>query len=76
MKNAISYREWDYTRRADRPGDPVADAMDMLREWHERREDVAPDALLREALERTKAREAFLLKPAGAQRLANRENSR
>ncbi|MFW6188849.1 MAG: UvrD-helicase domain-containing protein [Planctomycetota bacterium] len=75
-EDLLEYRaeggRWNYLR-AERPAGPLGEAMGRLAEWHGRRNGVAPHVLLREILDRTRAREAFLMKPAGEQRVANLE---
>jgi len=70
----LRYREsggrWDYLLTEVRTG-PGGEAMSLLARWHARRNEVPPHALLREILDHTKALEAFMLKPAGHQRVAN-----
>ena len=70
----VRYREsgglWDYLSTGVLEG-PAGEAMHLLREWHRRRKQLAPQVLLRGILDRTKAVEAFMLKPAGPQRAAN-----
>jgi len=70
----LRYREsgglWDYLSTGVLDG-PAGEAMHLLRNWHRRRKQLAPQALLRGILDRTKAIEAFMLKPAGHQRAAN-----
>jgi len=61
---------WNYLRTEVDEG-PAGEAMDLLSGWHARRNRVPPHVLLREILDCTKALEAFMLKPAGRQRLAN-----
>ncbi len=63
---------WNYLRATERPG-PVGQAMALLERWHRRRNRVPAAVLLHEIFDRTKAPEAFLLKPAGEQRVANLE---
>ena len=62
--------EWDYLHTPVFEG-PAGEAMKLLAQWHQRRNRVPPHVLLREILDQTKALEAFMLKPAGEQRLAN-----
>jgi ATP-dependent exoDNAse (exonuclease V) beta subunit len=50
---------------------PLAEAMTVLRELHDRRNSEPPARLLEMLLERTKALELFLLRPRGPQRVAN-----
>ncbi|KPK65589.1 MAG: hypothetical protein AMK73_02500 [Planctomycetes bacterium SM23_32] len=68
------YRErggrWNYLLTDVRSG-PVGEAMGMLADWHARRNRALPHVLLREVFAATRAPQAFLLKPAGAQRVAN-----
>ncbi|MCK4376396.1 MAG: hypothetical protein KAX19_13755, partial [Candidatus Brocadiae bacterium] len=70
------YREqggaWNYLLPGTQPG-PVGEAMAMLASWHARRNRVPPQVLLRQVFEATGAPQAFLLKPAGPQRVANLE---
>ncbi len=50
---------------------PIANAMAVLREFHERRNAEPLSLLLQRLYERTKALELFLLRPRGEQRVAN-----
>jgi len=61
---------WHYLTNEAHEG-PVGEAMALLAEWHDVRNRAAPQELLRKILDRTKALEAFGLKPAGRQRAAN-----
>ena len=61
---------WDYAHPARAAG-PTAQALARLAEWHEARSSMPPHLLLERILAQTRAREAFMLKPAGAQRAAN-----
>ena len=61
---------WNYLREDVFPG-AVGEALKTMAAWHRRRNRVPPQVLLREAFDATKAPQAFLLKPAGAQRVAN-----
>jgi ATP-dependent helicase/nuclease subunit A len=73
-EDLLRYREgggrWNYLLTDVRSG-PVGEAMGMLRRWHGRRNRVEPHVLLREVFDATRAPQAFLLKPAGEQRVAN-----
>ena len=73
-EDLLAYRQeggrWNYQRTPVTEG-PVGQTMQMLGEWHEKRNRVPPQELLRQILDRTKALEAFMLKPAGRQRAAN-----
>ena len=65
---------WTYTHEgATDVGGPVAEAMGLLAGWHAARAGQAPHLLLRRIWDLTRAREAFMLKPAGARRVANVE---
>ncbi|MHC4479521.1 MAG: UvrD-helicase domain-containing protein [Planctomycetota bacterium] len=70
------YRErggqWNYLVAGGGNG-PAAEAIRLLARWHERRNSVPPQVLLREIFEATRAPQAFLMKPAGPQRVANLE---
>jgi len=70
----FAYRQaggvWDYVHPPATSG-PVADALARLATWHEARNSVPAHVLLQRILAETRAREAFMLKPAGAQRAAN-----
>ena len=63
---------WSYLPEEPQDG-PVGAAIKMLAGWHRRRNRVPPQVLLREVFDATKAPQAFLLKPAGPQRVANLE---
>ncbi|MDP6439050.1 MAG: UvrD-helicase domain-containing protein [Candidatus Brocadiia bacterium] len=74
MRYRAAGGRWTYTLPgAAEPDGPVAEAMELLARWHGERARTAPHRLLREVWDRTKAREGFLLKPAGRQRVANIE---
>lgn len=64
--------QWNYLLTEQQEG-PVGEGMRTLAAWHQRRNRVPPQALLREVFDATKAPQAFLLKPAGPQRAANLE---
>ncbi|NQT87325.1 UvrD-helicase domain-containing protein, partial [bacterium] len=51
--------------------DTIAEPAAVLRELHELRNAAAPSRLIERLFERTKALELFLLRPRGAQRVAN-----
>ncbi len=61
---------WNYLRPEGADG-PVAEALARMAGWHEARGVEAPHLLLERILRETRARESFMLKPAGAQRAAN-----
>ena len=61
---------WNYLESEVAEG-PAAEAMSVLTQWHTRRNEIPPQVLMREMLDRTKALEAFLLKPDGERRVAN-----
>ncbi len=61
---------WNYLRAEGADG-PVAEALARMAEWHNARGAEAPHLLLDRILRETRARESFMLKPAGAQRAAN-----
>ena len=61
---------WNYLR-PEGAGGPVAEALARMAAWHAARGATAPHLLLERILRETRARESFMLKPAGAQRAAN-----
>lgn len=63
---------WNYTLTEVKSG-PAGEATVRLAEWHRVRNRVPPHVLLRRIFAETKAQQAFLLKPAGEQRVANLE---
>ncbi|MDP6107196.1 MAG: UvrD-helicase domain-containing protein [Candidatus Brocadiia bacterium] len=74
MRYRAAGGRWTYTLPgATEPDGPVAEAMELLAHWHRERTRTAPHRLLRAVWDRTKAREGFLLKPAGGPRVANIE---
>jgi ATP-dependent helicase/nuclease subunit A len=70
----LAYRQgggaWNYLRPENAAG-PVAEALARMAVWHGARATMAPHLLLERILRETRARESFMLKPAGAQRAAN-----
>jgi len=63
---------WNYLL-SPRIDGPAGEAVQLLAEWHQRRNQSPPHVLLGQILDHTKALEAYLLKPNGEQRAANVE---
>ncbi|MBS3763371.1 MAG: UvrD-helicase domain-containing protein, partial [Planctomycetes bacterium] len=63
---------WNYTETTGSEA-CVTEPMRLLGQWHEQRNSIPPQALLRKILDTTKAVESFQLKPGGEQRAANIE---
>ncbi len=69
LRHRLAGGRWNYLR--DGGDGPVREALGLLARWHQQRNANSPHILLRQIIDITRARETFLMKPAGRQRVSN-----